>query len=59
MTRADFVNAAKKCVSVTLVDKGGYIIEQKNLKGLSILQIIPLKNGDYKVIVEKRNATWH
>lgn len=50
----DFVQAAKAVVDVTFYDRSGNIMVRPNLKELRIAKIIPLKNGDFKVIVESR-----
>lgn len=59
MKVSDFVRAAKAVVNVTFYDRSGNIVERPNLEGLRIAKIIPLKNGDFKVIVESRCTEWH
>ena len=59
MKVSDFVKAAKAVGNVTFYDRSGNIVERPNLAGLRIAKIIPLKNGDFKVIVESRCTEWH
>lgn len=59
MKVSDFVKAAAAVANVTFHDRSGNIVERPNLAGLRIAKIIPLKNGDFKVIVESRCAEWH
>ena len=59
MKESDFVQAAKAVVNVTFYDRSGNIVERPNMAGLRIAKIIPLKNGDFKVIVESRCPEWH
>mgnify|MGYP006981985846 CR=1 FL=1 len=59
MKVSDFVQAAMAVVNVTFYDRSGNIVERPNLAGLRIAKIIPLKNGDFKVIVESRCTEWH
>ena len=59
MKPSDFVQAALAVVNVTFYDRLGNIVERPNLAGLRIAKIIPLKNGDFKVIVESRCTEWH
>ena len=59
MKVSDFVRAATAAVNVTFYDRSGNIVERPNLAGLRIAKIIPLKNGDFKVIVESRCTEWH
>ena len=54
MKKSEFVRAAMAAVNVTFYDKSGNIVKRQNLEGLRIVKIIPLKNGDFKVIVEGR-----
>ena len=54
MRPCDFVRAAMSAVNVTFYDRSGNIVKRPNLAGLRIVKIIPLKNGDFKVIVEGR-----
>lgn len=54
-----FIQAAKAVVNVTFYDKSGNVVNCPNLTGLKIAKIIPLKNGDFKVIVESRCPEWH
>lgn len=59
MKVSDFVKAAMAVGNVTFYDRSGNIVEHPNLAGLRIAKIIPLKNGDFKVIVESRCTEWH
>lgn len=59
MKVSDFVRAAMAVANVTFYDRSGNIVECPNLAGLRIAKIIPLKNGDFKVIVESRCIKWH
>lgn len=59
MKVSDFVRAAMAVANVTFYDRLGNIVERPNLAGLRIAKIIPLKNGDFKVIVESRCTEWH
>ena len=59
MKPSDFVRAAMAVVNVTFYDRSGDIVKRPNLAGLRIAKIIPLKNGDFKVIVESRCTEWH
>lgn len=59
MKVSDFVKAAMAVVNVTFYDRSANIVERPNLVGLRIAKIIPLKNGDFKVIVESRCTEWH
>lgn len=59
MKVSDFVKAAMAVGNVTFYDRSGNIVECPNLAGLRIAKIIPLKNGDFKVIVESRCTEWH
>ena len=54
MRPCDFVQAAMAAVNVTFYDRSGNIVKRPNLEGLRIVKIVPLKNGDFKVIVEGR-----
>lgn len=54
MKQSEFVRAAQAVVNVTFYDRSGNIVKRPNLAGLRIVKIIPLKNGDFKVIVEGR-----
>lgn len=59
MKASEFVQAALAVVNVIFYDRSGNIVERPNLSGLRIAKIIPLKNGDFKVIVESRCMEWH
>lgn len=59
MKASEFVQAALAVVNVTFYDRSGNIVERQNMSGLRIAKIIPLKNGDFKVIVESRCTEWH
>ena len=59
MKASDFVREAMAVVNVTFYDRSGNIVERPNLAGLRIARIIPLKSGDFKVIVESRCTEWH
>ena len=59
MKVSDFVRAAMAVGNVTFYDRSGNIVKRPNLAGLRIAKIIPLKNGDFKVIVESRCTEWH
>lgn len=59
MKVSDFVKAAMAVVNVTFYDRSGNIVKRTNLAGQRIAKIIPLKNGDFKVIVESRCTEWH
>ena len=58
MKASDFVQAAMAAVNVTFYDTYGERVVRPNLVGLRIAKIIPLKNGDFKVIVESRCTEW-
>ena len=59
MKASEFVQAAMAAVNVTFYDTHGVRVVRPNLAGLRIAKIIPLKNGDFKVIVESRCTEWH
>ena len=59
MKVSEFVRAAMAAVNVTFYDTHGERVVRPNLAGLRIAKIIPLKNGDFKVIVESRCMEWH
>lgn len=59
MKASEFVQAAMAVVNVTFYDTHGARVVRSNLVGLRIAKIIPLKNGDFKVIVESRCTEWH
>lgn len=59
MRASEFVKAAMAAVNVTFYDTYGERVERQNLAGLRIAKIIPLKNGDFKVILESRCTEWH
>lgn len=58
MKASDFVQAAMAVVNVTFYDTHGERVVRPNLVGFRIAKIIPLKNGDFKVIVESRCTGW-
>jgi hypothetical protein len=59
MKPSEFVRAAMAAVNVTFYDTHGERVAKSNLVGLRIAKIIPLKNGDFKVILESRCTEWH
>lgn len=59
MKASEFVRAAMAAVNVSFYNTRGERVERPNLVGLRIAKIIPLKNGDFKVIVESRCTEWH
>lgn len=54
MKASDFVRAAMAAVNVSFYNTRGERVERPNLAGMRIAKIIPLKNGDFKVVVESR-----